>query len=131
MHAVPAAVRIRDGHTHSGDFAKRHIHASTLSHCALSLYQGWLETAATGVGPLTHERKQGEGSLGAAFGQPLARPWTSAFTHKPVVREPQTHLVSREPAWLMMVGRWVAVKGTGNLTINSDNYLPAGLMRMK
>lgn len=131
MHAVPAAVRVRDGHTHSGDLAKRRIHASTLSHCALSLYQGWLETAATGIGSLPHERKQGEGYLGAALGQPPARPWTSAFTHKPVVRELQTHLVSREPAWLMMVGRWVAVKGPENLAINSDNYLPAGLMWMK
>lgn len=73
----------------------------------------------------------GEGSLEATSGQPPARPWTSAFTHKLVVRELQTHLVSHEPAWLMMVGRWVAVKGTGNLAIKSDNYLSAGLMWMK
>lgn len=118
------AVRVRDGHTCSGDLAKRHSHATTLSHCALSLsqvlrlsaicwYQDWLETATTGMGSLPHERKPGEGSLGTASGQPPARPWISAFTHKLVVRELQMHLVSREPAWLMMAGRWVAVRAQG------------------
>lgn len=62
---------------------------------------------------LPHERKPGEGSLGTASGQPPARPWISAFTHKLVVRELQMHLVSREPAWLMMAGRWVAVRAQG------------------
>lgn len=97
------------------------------------LYQGWLETAKTGVGsePPPHEKKLWKGALEATPHQPPARPWTSALAHKLVVRELQMHLVSHELAWLMMVGRWLSVKGTGNLAINSDNYLPAGLVRMR
>lgn len=74
MHAVPAAVRVRDGHTQSGDLAKSCIHASTLSHCALSLYQGWLETAAAGIGSLPHERKQGKGAWGLLMASLLPGP---------------------------------------------------------